>query len=59
MNPGFIRTPDFEYTVAVEVNATDPTEVVWRREVGRLRDPELVRSEAFANVFRTDTGRCL
>lgn len=50
---GFIRTPDFEYTVAVEVNATDPTEVIWRREVGRLRDPELVRSEAFGNVFGT------
>lgn len=48
---GFIRTPDFEYTVAVEVNANDPTEVLWRREVGRLRDPELVRSPAFASVF--------
>ena len=50
---GFIRTPDFEYTVAVEVNANDPTEVIWRREVGRFRDPELVRSEAIANVFGT------
>jgi hypothetical protein len=50
---GFIRTPDFEYTVTVEVNADDPTEVVWRREVGRLADPGLVRSEAFTAVFGT------
>ena len=48
---GFIRTPDFEYTITIEVNADDPTEVVWRREVGRLSDPALVRSEAFAAVF--------
>lgn len=48
---GFIRTPDFEYTVTVEVSPDDPTEVVWRREVGRLTDPGLVRSEPFAAVF--------
>ena len=48
---GFLRTPDFEYTVTVAVNPDDPTEVVWRREVGRLADPGFVRSEAFANVF--------
>jgi len=28
---GFIRTPDFEYTVTVEVNPDDPTEVIWRQ----------------------------
>ena len=50
---GFIRTPDFEYTVGVEVNPADPGEVVWRREVGRLTDPALVRSEGFAAVFGT------
>jgi hypothetical protein len=50
---GFIRTPDFEYTVSVGVNPDDPTEVVWRREVGRLIDPELVRSEGFTSVFGT------
>lgn len=48
---GFIRTPDFEYTVGVSVNPEEPTEVVWRREVGRLSDPAFVRSEGFANVF--------
>lgn len=48
---GFIRTPDFEYTVTVGVNPDDPSEVVWRREVGRLSDPGFVRSEGFAAVF--------
>ncbi len=48
---GFLRTPDFEYTVAVEVNPDDPAEVIWRREVGRLADPGFVRSEGFADVF--------
>ncbi|MDB5309851.1 MAG: hypothetical protein JWO38_4053 [Gemmataceae bacterium] len=48
---GFIRTPDFEYTVTVTVNPDDPTEVVWRREVGRLTDPGFVRSEGFTAVF--------
>jgi hypothetical protein len=48
---GFIRTPDFEYTVSVSVNPEEPSEVVWRREVGRLNDPAFVRSEGFANVF--------
>src|SRR5439155_66101 len=48
---GFIRTPDFEYTVSVALNADDPAEVIWRREVGRLSDPDFVRSEPFAAVF--------
>lgn len=48
---GFIRTPDFEYTVTVEVNPEEPTEVIWRREVGRLADPNFVRAEPFTNVF--------
>ena len=48
---GFIRTPDFEYTVTVEVDPDSPTDVIWRREVGRLHDPDFVRSEGFAAVF--------
>jgi hypothetical protein len=48
---GFIRTPDFEYTVSVEVNPADPTEVIWRREVGRLSGPDFVRSRPFQAVF--------
>ncbi|MBN9121702.1 MAG: hypothetical protein J0I06_21610 [Planctomycetes bacterium] len=48
---GFIRTPDFEYTVTVGVNPDEPTDVIWRREVGRLSGPEFVKSEGFRNVF--------
>lgn len=48
---GFIRTPDFEYTLTVHVNPDDPTEVIWRREVGRLSDPGFVRGEGFTSVF--------
>ncbi len=48
---GFLRTPDFEYTVTVELNPDDPAEVVWRREIGRLANPEFVRSQGFADVF--------
>jgi hypothetical protein len=48
---GFLRTPDFEYTVTVEVNPDDPTEVIWRREIGRLTNPDFVRSEGFAAIF--------
>ncbi|HJZ58721.1 MAG TPA: hypothetical protein VKE74_27510 [Gemmataceae bacterium] len=48
---GFIRTPDFEYTIGIRVNPDDPTEVIWRREVGRLSDPAFVRSEGFDLVF--------
>lgn len=50
---GYIRTPDFEYTVTVNVSEDDPSEVVWRREVSRLSGPEFVRSEGFRNVFGT------
>jgi hypothetical protein len=48
---GFIRTPEFEYTISLTVNADDPTEVTWRREVGRLSGSEFVRSTGFQSVF--------
>jgi hypothetical protein len=48
---GFIRTPDFEYTVTVSVNPDEPADVIWRREVGRLSGPELVRGAGFRDVF--------
>ncbi len=50
---GFIRTPDFEYTVSLSVHEEDPSEVVWRREVSRISGPDFVRSEGFRNVFGT------
>ncbi len=48
---GYIRTPDFEYTVTVAVNPDDLTEVIWQREIGRLSGPEFVRSQGFQAVF--------
>jgi hypothetical protein len=48
---GYIRTPDFEYTVSLIVNPDEPSEVIWRREVGRLSGPDFVRSEGFQAVF--------
>jgi hypothetical protein len=50
---GFIRTPDFEYTVSLAVNPDEPTEVIWRREIGRLSGPEFVRSPGFRAIFGT------
>jgi hypothetical protein len=48
---GFIRTPEFEYTISLEVNPDEPTEVIWRREIGRMAGPEFVRSRPFQAVF--------
>jgi hypothetical protein len=48
---GFIRTPEFEYTVSLAVNSEDPTEVTWQREIGRLSGAEFVRSAGFQAVF--------
>jgi hypothetical protein len=48
---GFIRTPEFEYTISLEVNPDEPSEVIWRREIGRMSGPEFVRSRPFQTVF--------
>lgn len=48
---GFVRGPDFEYTVSASLNPADPTEVLWRREVGAFADPGFVRSPGFDAVF--------
>jgi hypothetical protein len=48
---GFIRTPEFEFTISLEVNPDEPTEVIWRREIGRMAGPEFVRSRPFQAVF--------
>ncbi len=50
---GFIRTPEFEYTISLTVNEDDPTEVNWQREVSRISGSEFVRSAGFQSVFAT------
>lgn len=48
---GAIRTPDFEYAVLLELDSADPSQVVWRREVGQLASLDVVRHPAFRHVF--------
>lgn len=48
---GFVRTPDFEYSVSVHLDDEDPTAIVWRREVGGIRNPEVVLGGPFQQVF--------
>jgi hypothetical protein len=48
---GFVRTPDFEYSVSVDLSDDDPTTVIWRREVAGIRNPESVLGKPFQQVF--------
>jgi hypothetical protein len=48
---GFVRGPDFEYTVSASLDVADPSQVTWRREVGQFADPGFVRSAGFDAVF--------
>jgi hypothetical protein len=48
---GFVRTPDFEYSVSVDLSDADPTMVVWRREVAGIRNPAVVLGKPFQQVF--------
>lgn len=48
---GFIRTPKFDYTLSVALDADDPTSVIWRREVSQIKNVDVLRTEAFQRVF--------
>ncbi|MCS6866136.1 MAG: caspase family protein [Gemmataceae bacterium] len=48
---GFIRTPDFEYTVSLDLNPEQPSAVIWRRELARMASLELFHSPPFRTVF--------
>lgn len=48
---GFVRTPDFEYSISVDLAEDDPTTVVWRREVAGIQKPEVVLGPEFQQVF--------
>ena len=48
---GHLRTPDFEYSITVELDATDPSCFDWMRELGRFSDAEFIRGPAFAALF--------
>lgn len=48
---GSLRTPDFEYTVVVDLDPDDPSRVSWRREAGHFPDPAFLRGPQFEAVF--------
>lgn len=48
---GSLRTPDFEYTVYLDIDEADPTRLLWRREAGQFTDPGFVAGPGFAAVF--------
>lgn len=50
-NTGFVRTPDFEYSVRAELADDDPTTVVWHREVAGITDPRVVMGKPFQQAF--------
>jgi hypothetical protein len=47
----FIRTPSFDFTVSVSIDPGDPTSVIWRREVSRLTDADMLTNEGFREIF--------
>src|SRR5262249_26232381 len=46
-NTGFVRGPDFEYHVSVDLADDDPTTVVWRREIAGITNPQIVLGKPF------------
>ena len=50
---GYLRTPDFEYSVFVDLDLEEPSRVIWRREAGHFTDAEFLRGPNFAAIFGT------
>jgi hypothetical protein len=48
---GSILTPYFVYSVTVTLNPANPAEIIWRRTISDIREPEQVLSPAFESVF--------
>ena len=48
---GTIHTPDFEYTVQLELDESNPAQVIWRREVGQWSSVHVIHQPAFREVF--------
>lgn len=48
---GSILTPYFVYSITVTLNPANPAEIIWRRQVSDIKEPEQVLSPAFANTF--------
>ncbi len=48
---GYIRTPNFDYSLAIAIDPDDVSMVIWRREVGHFTDASVLRSPGFRKVF--------
>lgn len=48
---GSILTPYFVYSVTITLNPANPAEIIWRRTISDIREPEQVLSPAFESVF--------
>lgn len=48
---GLVRTPDFEYSVSVDLCDDDPTTLIWRREVAGIREPKVILDRPFQRIF--------
>jgi hypothetical protein len=48
---GTLSTPDFVYTVSATLDPSEPSQVIWRREIGQLCDIDFVKSSGFESVF--------
>ncbi len=48
---GSIITPYFDFEVTVSLNPEDPSEAILRRQIGNIRQPDQVFSDAFDTVF--------
>lgn len=48
---GVIETPFFSYEVSVDFDENDPSQVVWRREINRIRDIDQILSPPFSKCF--------
>lgn len=48
---GFIRTPAFDYAVSVSIDPSEPSAMVWRRELSQFAKAELLQKPAFRKVF--------
>jgi hypothetical protein len=48
---GHLRTPDFEYTIVVDLDADEPSRLVWRHEAGQFSNLDFVRSPEFQQAI--------
>jgi len=48
---GYLKTPDFQYSITASQDAHDPASIAWRREVGGLVGSDFARSPGFLVVF--------